>query len=55
MVGMINLDPSVLDALVTCNESWIYCYDSETKRQGSPLEACWLSETQEGQTEQIHR
>ena len=33
--------------------SWIYCYDPETKRQ-FPVEACWLSQTQEGQTEQIH-
>ena len=24
-----------LDALVTCDESWIYCYDPETKRQSS--------------------
>ena len=30
MVELINL---VLDALVTCDESWIYCYDPETKRQ----------------------
>ena len=35
MVELINLDPAVLDALVTCNESWIYCYDPETKRQNS--------------------
>ena len=34
-----------------CDESWIYCYDPETK---FPVEACWLSQTQEGQTEQIH-
>ena len=27
MVGLINSDPTVLDALVTCDESWIYCYD----------------------------
>ena len=27
MVESINSDPTVLDALVTCNESWIYCYD----------------------------
>ena len=53
MVELINSDPIVLDALVTCNESWIYCYDPETKRE-FPLEACWLSQTQEGQTEQIH-
>ena len=35
MVELINSDPAVLDALVTCNESWIYCYDPETKRQNS--------------------
>ena len=31
MVERINSDPAVLDALVTCDESWIYCYDPETK------------------------
>ena len=35
MVKLINSDPAVLDALVTCDESWIYCYDLETKRQSS--------------------
>ena len=35
MVELINSDPVVLDALVTCDESWIYCYDPETKRQCS--------------------
>ena len=54
MVKLINSDPAVLNALVTWNESWINCYDPETKRQSSPVEACWLSQTQEGQTEQIH-
>ncbi len=34
-VTLINPDPTVLDALVTCDESWIYCYDTETKRQSS--------------------
>ena len=53
MVELINSDPAVLDALVTCIESSIYCDDPETKRQ-FPVEACWLSQTQEGQTEQIH-
>ena len=48
-VELINSDPAVLDALVTCDESWIYCYDPETKRQSSQ----W-NQTQEGQTEQIH-
>ena len=33
MVELINSDSAVLDALVTCNESWIYCYEPETKRQ----------------------
>ena len=35
MVELINSDPAVLDALVTCDESWIYGYDLETKRQSS--------------------
>ena len=35
MVELINSGPAVLDALVTCDESWIYCYDPETKRQSS--------------------
>ena len=35
MVELINLDPAVLDALVTCDESCIYCYDLETKRPNS--------------------
>ena len=33
MVEFIDLDPEVLEALVTCDESWIYCYDPESKRQ----------------------
>ena len=48
MVELINLDPVVLDALVTCDESWIYCHDPEIQ-----VEACWLSQTQDDQTEQI--
>ena len=35
MVELINSDPTVLDVLVTCGESWIYCYDPETKRPSS--------------------
>ena len=35
MVELINSNPAVLDALVTCDESWIYCYDPETKKQSS--------------------
>ena len=35
MVELINSDPTVLDALVTYDESWIYCYDPETKKQSS--------------------
>ena len=37
MVVLINSDPTVLDVLGTCDESWIYCYDPETKRQSSQL------------------
>ena len=32
MVELISSDPAVLDALVTCDENWIYCYHPETKR-----------------------
>ena len=35
MVKLTNSDHAVLDALVTCHESWIYFYDPETKRQSS--------------------
>ena len=35
MVELIDSDPAVLDALVTCDESWIYYYDPEIKRQSS--------------------
>ena len=35
MVELINSDPADLDALVTCDESWIYCSDPETERQSS--------------------
>ena len=35
MVELINSDTAVLDALVTCDESWIYCYDPEAKRRSS--------------------
>ena len=54
MVTLINSDPAVLDALVTSEESWIYGYDPPSKRQEFPVETCWLSQTQEDQTEQIH-
>ena len=35
MVKLINSDLAGLDALVTCDESCIYCYEPETKRQSS--------------------
>ena len=41
IIKLINSDPAVLDALVTCDESLIFCYDTETKRQ-SPQWKCWL-------------
>ena len=31
MVELINSDPAVLDAMVTCDISWIYCYDPEPR------------------------
>ena len=41
MIELINSDPAVLDALVTCDESWInWPRDQETE---FPVEACWLS------------
>ena len=35
MVEHIKSVLAFFDALMTCNESWIYCYDPETKRQSS--------------------
>ena len=35
MVELINSNPAVLDAPVICDESWIYCYEPETKWQSS--------------------
>ena len=35
MVELIYSHLIVLDVLVNCDESWIYCYDPETKRQSS--------------------
>ena len=35
MVKLVNSYPAILNALVTCDESWIYCYEPETKRQSS--------------------
>ena len=37
MVELINSDHAVLDALVTCDESWIYCYDRDRVPSGSLL------------------
>ena len=35
MLEHFNSDPAVLEALVTCDDSWIYYCDPETKRQSS--------------------
>ena len=35
VIELINSDPAVLDALLTCDESWIYSYNPEIKRQSS--------------------
>ena len=53
MVELINSDPAVLDALMTCDESWIYSYDPETKRQSSQWKHAGSPRTR-SQTEQIH-
>ena len=47
MVELINSDPAVLDALMNCDESWIYCYDPDQETEFQ-VEACWLSQTEEG-------
>ena len=36
MVELINSDPAALYALVTCDESWIYCYDLENQETEFP-------------------
>ena len=50
MVELINSDPTVLDARWPAMKAGS---TAMTKRQ-FPVKACWLSQTQEGQTEQIH-
>ena len=53
MVKLINSDPTVLDALVTCDESCIYCYDLETEFR---VEACWLSQIKKArQSKSTHK
>ena len=47
MDELINSDPAVLDALMKAGSTG----DQEIE---FPVEACWLSQTQDGQTEQIH-
>ena len=37
-----------------CDESWIYCYGPETKRQSSQWKHAGSTRTQEGQTEQFY-
>ena len=53
MVELINSDPAVLDAddLRWKLDLLLWPRDQETE---CLVEACWLSQTQEGQTEQIH-
>ena len=56
MVELINLDPAVLDALVTCDESWIYCYNPETKRQSSQWKhACSTRPKKAWQSKSTHK
>ena len=43
MVELINSDLTVLDALVTCDESWIYCYDPRRPERANPPSNFWWS------------
>ena len=56
MVELINSDLAFLDALVICDESWIYCYDPETKRQSSQWKhACSPRPKKARQTKSTHK
>ena len=56
MVEQINSDPAVLDSLVTCDESWIYYYDRETKRQSSQWKHAGSSRPKESrQSKSTHK
>ena len=56
MVELINSDPAVLDALVTCDESWIYCNDPLTKRQSSQWKHAGFPRTKKArQSKSIHK
>ena len=56
MVELINSDPVVLDALLTCNESWINCYQPETKRQSFQWKhACSPRPEKAGQSKSTHK
>ena len=56
MVELINSDPVVLDALVTCDESCIYCYDPEIKRQSSQWKYAGSPRTKKArQSKSTHR
>ena len=51
MIELINSDHAVLDALRWKLDLLLWHRDQETE---FPVEACWLSQTKEGQTEQNH-
>ena len=56
MVELINSDPTVLDALVSCDESWIYCQDPETKRYSSQWKhACTPKSKKARQSKSTHK
>ena len=54
MVELIDSDPAVLDAMVTSDESWIYCYDPETKRQSSQWKHAGSPRSTKAREELIH-
>ena len=53
MVELVNSDPAVLDAVV--NLQWKLDLLLWPRDQDFPVEVCWLSQTQEGQTEKIQQ
>ena len=49
-----SIHPEILEAMVACDESWINCYDPESKRQSFQWKHAGSPQTQDGQTEQVH-
>ena len=46
-------EPKFLENVITCDESWFFQYDPETKRQSIALEKSQFAETKESKDEQV--